>query len=112
MSAAVLALPPGRAPLVHMNCPSHACAAVLLIGPAFRDAKTKESRAIPCRPGNGAGNRRKARIGRIPPDEPVGHHGDSVSLAPIFTDEDGAGLEASIELGFFTAGEAIEQFDC
>jgi hypothetical protein len=33
-------------------------------------------------------------------------------LALVFTDEDGAGFQAPVELRFLTAGESIEQLDC
>src|SRR6266568_5382804 len=49
---------------------------------------------------------------RIPPDESVGNDDDCMPLALEFTDEDGAGFQAPVELRFLTAGESIEQLDC
>src|SRR5262245_21674221 len=94
-----------------MNWPSHTTAAVLLIGSALGAAKTKKSGTVPGGLGDGAGNHREAPVRRIPPDERVGHDRDGMPLAPVFADEDGAGLETPVEFRFVAAGESIEQLD-
>jgi hypothetical protein len=68
--------------------------AVLITAVATGSAQAKKSGTIPCRPRNGTGNCREARVRRIPPGESVGYDRDRVPLALVFTDKDGAGFQA------------------
>ncbi len=62
--------------------------------------QSKEARAIPGRAGDGPRDGRKARIGRVLPDEAIRHDRDGVALALVFADQHGAGLEAAAEFAW------------
>src|SRR5580700_9988169 len=57
--------------------------------------KGEEPRSAPGRAGDGAGDRRQARIGRAQPVEAIAHHRDGVALALILANQHRAGLEVT-----------------
>jgi hypothetical protein len=60
--------------------------------------ESEKAWAIPLGAGDGLSNHRQACIGHISPKEPIRHNGHGVPFAQVFTDEDRAGLEASVQL--------------
>jgi len=75
-------------------------------------AQPEETRTVPGRACNSPRDGRETRIGRALPEETIGHDSDGVALALVFAHDDGAGLEAAVELAWFpAAGEPIEQLD-
>src|SRR5215203_1888197 len=61
-----------------------------------RHPQPEEARPIPGCASDGARDGRKTGVGRLSPEEAVGHHGDRMPFALVLPDEDGAGLEASV----------------
>jgi hypothetical protein len=65
------------------------------------------SQVPPGRAGDGAGDRRQARIGRALPVEAIAHHRDGVALALILANEHRAGLEVAARWPG-VVGEAVQ----
>ena len=70
--------------------------------------KGEEPRSAPGRAGDGAGDRRQARIGRAQPVEAIAHHRDGVALALMLANEHRAGLEVTARWPG-VAGKAVQE---
>ena len=77
-----------------------------------RHSQAEKAWSIPGRASNGSSDGREAGISPVLPNKAVGHDGDRVTLALVFADEDGAGLETPVQfIGLLAACETVEKLE-